>query len=115
MKQKRPFGIKSTSKGVVLVSLKEGFDTVTSHGRFMLTVFGARVEPERESIREHQREGIENAKAKGKHKGRKPAKVNEAKFRAVCSRWHAGEITAIAAIQKMHFTFRQIHMKIFRT
>ena len=83
------------------VSLKENIDTTTPHGRFMLTVFGALAELERESILERQCEGIEIAKAEGKYKGRKPVAVNEAKFRAVCTRWRAGEITATAAMQEV--------------
>ena len=90
-----------TEKGVEFVSLKETIDTTTPHGRFMLTVFGALADLERESILERQREGIEIAKAEGKYKGRKPVAVNEAKFRAVCARWRAGEITATAAMQEV--------------
>ena len=67
----------------------------------MLTVFGALSELERESLLQRQREGIEIAKAEGKYKGRKPVAINEAKFRAVCARWHAGEITATAAMQEV--------------
>lgn len=90
-----------TEKGVEFVSLKENIDTTTPHGRFMLTVFGALAELERESILERQREGIEIAKAEGKYKGRKPVAITEAKFRAVCARWRAGEITATAAMQEV--------------
>lgn len=87
---------------VEFVSLKENIDTSTPQGRFMLTVFGALSELERESILERQREGIEIAKAEGKYKGRKPVPVNEVKFRAVCARWRAGEISATAAMQEMN-------------
>ena len=90
-----------TEKEVEFVSLKENIDTTTPHGRFMLTVFGALAELERESILERQREGIEIAKAEGKYKGRKPVAVNEAKFRSACVRWRAGEITATAAMQEV--------------
>lgn len=90
-----------TDKGVEFVSLKENIDTTTPHGRFMLTVFGALAELERESILERQREGIEIAKAEGKYKGRKPIQVDDAKFRASCARWRAGEITATAAMKEV--------------
>ena len=90
-----------TDKGVEFVSLKENIDTTTPHGRFMLTVFGALAELERESILERQREGIEIAKAAGKYKGRKPVPVDEAKFRATCARWRAGEITATTAMKEL--------------
>ena len=79
----------------------------------MLTVFGALAELERESILERQHEGIEIAKAEGKYKGRKPVAVDEAKFRAVCARWRAGEITATAAMQevglKPNTFYRRVH------
>ena len=51
-----------TEKGVEFVSLKENVDTTTPQGRFMLTVFGALAELERENILERQREGIEIAR-----------------------------------------------------
>ena len=90
-----------TEKGVEFVSLKENIDTTTPHGRFMLTVFGALAELERESILERQREGIEIAKAEGKYKGRQPVVVDEAKMRTVCKRWRAGKITAVAAMEEL--------------
>ena len=43
----------------------------------------------------------EIAKAEGKYKGRKPVAINETKFRAVCARWRAGEITATAAMKEL--------------
>ena len=83
------------------VSLKENIDTAPPQGRFMLTVFGALAELERENILERQREGIEIAKGAGKYKGRKPLDVDETQFKAVCARWRAGEITATAAMQEV--------------
>ncbi len=51
-----------TEKGVGLISLKENVDTDTPQGRFMLTVFAALAELERETILQRQREGIAIAK-----------------------------------------------------
>ncbi len=90
-----------TEKGVEFVSLKENIDTTTPQGRFMLTVFGALAELERENILERQREGIEIAKREGKYKGRKPLEFNEQQFKEVCKRWRAGEITATAAMKEV--------------
>ena len=87
-----------TEKQVEFVSLKENIDTTTPQGRFMLTVFGALAELERENILERQREGIAIAKDAGKYKGRK---VDEAQFKDACKRWRAGEITATAAMQEV--------------
>lgn len=90
-----------TDKQVEFVSLKESIDTTTPQGRFVLTVFGALAELERESILERQKEGIEIAKSEGKYKGRKPIDVNEDKFKALCSSWRAGDITATAAMKEL--------------
>ena len=90
-----------TEKGVEFVSLKENMDTTTPQGRFMLTVFGALAELERESILERQREGIEIAKSEGKYKGRKPVEVNETQFKTVCAKGRAGEMTATAAMREV--------------
>lgn len=90
-----------TEKQVEFVSLKENIDTTTPQGRFMLTVFAALAELERESILERQREGIAIAKDAGKYKGRKPLDVDVGQFKGVCTRWRAGEITATAAMQEV--------------
>ena len=52
-------------KNVEFVSKKEAIDTSTPTGKFMLTIFGAVAELEREYILQRQREGIEIAKANG--------------------------------------------------
>ena len=90
-----------TEKGVEFVSLKENIDTTTPQGRFMLTVFGALAELERENILERQREGIEIAKSEGKYKGRKPINYDEAQMKALCKKWRTGEITATAAMKEL--------------
>lgn len=58
------------SKGVQFISKKESIDTSTAAGKFMLTVFAAMAELEREYILERQAEGIAIAKAEGRMKGR---------------------------------------------
>ena len=90
-----------TEKGVEFVSLKENIDTTTPQGRFMLTVFGALAELERENILERQREGIEIAKSEGKYKGRKPIDYDEAQMKVLCKKWRTGEITATAAMKEL--------------
>ena len=51
-----------SNKHVQFISQKENIDTNTPAGKFMLTIFGAVAELEREYIRQRQREGIEIAK-----------------------------------------------------
>jgi len=60
------------NKGVQFISLKENIDTTTPTGVFMLTVFGAVAQLERDYIKERQAEGIAIAKEERKYKGRKP-------------------------------------------
>lgn len=57
-------------KGVQFVSKKESIDTSTPAGKFMLSVFGALAQLERENILERQAEGIAIAKAEGRMNGR---------------------------------------------
>lgn len=90
-----------TDKGVALISIKEKVDTDTPQGRFMLTIFAALAELERETILQRQREGISIAKKQGKYKGRKPLSFNEEQFRAECQKWRNGEQTATDTMKKL--------------
>ena len=72
---------KLTEKGVEFVSRKEAIDTTTPTEKFMLTVFGAVAELEREYILQRQREGI----AIAKHKGNTP--VASRLSEAILMRW----------------------------
>ena len=90
-----------TQKKVEFISLKENIDTTTAQGRFMLTVFAAMAELERENILQRQKEGIAIAKAAGKYKGKPPIKIDEKQFRAVCHRWRDGNITARQAMDEL--------------
>lgn len=65
------------TKGIKVVSIKEGLDTSTPTGKLMLTMIGAIATFEREITLERQREGIALAKAKGKYKGRKAKELPE--------------------------------------
>lgn len=86
-------------KNVGFVSKKESIDTGTPTGKFMLTVFAALAELERDSLLQRQREGILIAKAQGKYKGRKAKDYPD--FETLLSRVRCGEITATAAMKKL--------------
>jgi len=90
-----------TSKGVDFVSLKECIDTSTPQGKFMLTVFGAMAELERESILERQREGIAIAKEQGLYQGRQKMKIDRERFEAIVREWRADKITAVEAMKRL--------------
>lgn len=88
-----------SQKGIDFYSSKESIDTQTPQGKFMLTVFSAMAELERQNILQRQQEGIAIAKEAGKYLGKPPIKIDEDKFRQVCSRWRNGKITATEAMQ----------------
>ena len=102
-----------TANGVEFVSKKEAIDTTTPTGKFMLAVFGAVAELEREYILQRQREGIAIAKERGKYKGRKPIQTPE--FEQVAAKWRSGTITAAEAMRTLHMTkttfYRRIRQK----
>ena len=83
---------KFAEQGVGFVSQKENIDTTTPTGKFILTVFGAIAELERDSILERQAEGIAIAKANGVYKGRKPIDCPD--FNKVYEQVQSGVITA---------------------
>ena len=84
------------NKGVYFVSLKESIDTSTPTGKFILTIFGAMAELERENILSRQKEGIEIAKKEGKYKGRKRIEIDEKLFNKMVDEYKKGERTAIS-------------------
>ena len=88
-----------TAKGVEFISQKEAIDTSTPTGKFMLTIFGAVAELEREYILQRQREGIAIAKEQGKYTGR-PMKTPP-DFEKIVRQWRQGEMTAIEARKRL--------------
>ena len=74
-------------------------DTTTPSGKFMLTIFAAVAELEREYILQRQKEGIAIAKAQGVYKGRKP--IHRPEFPQVVALWRDGKITAVEAMRRL--------------
>lgn len=99
-----------TRKGVEFVSKKEAIDTTTPSGKFMLTIFGAVAELERDYLLQRQREGIEVAKTKGVYTGRKP--VVHVDFDTVVRKWHAGQITAVEAMKRLNMKSSTFYRKV---
>ncbi len=89
------------SKGVTLVSSKENIDTNTPQGRFVLSIFAALSELEREQTLQRQREGIAIAKSLGKYKGRQPIAIDWVKFGQLHELWKSEEITAVEFQKRM--------------
>lgn len=96
-------------KKVNFISKKETIDTSTPQGKFMLTVFGAMAELEREYTLDRQKEGIaampvdkktgkkvslKTGKATGRPNAEYPSNWNE-----VYSQWKKGDIKAVKAME----------------
>lgn len=99
-----------SNKHVQFISQKENIDTDTPAGKFMLTIFGAVAELEREYIRQRQKEGIEIAKEKGKYKGR-PAKQLDT-FDEIYQQWKSGNITATSASMQLNISRSTFYRKV---
>ena len=89
-------------KHVTLVSLKEQIDTSTPTGRFLVSIFAALAQLEREQILTRQKEGIAAQKANGIYTGGRPrVQVDQKLFDAVIKRWKASEITSVQAMKEL--------------
>lgn len=87
---------KIDATGAGFRSLTESIDTTTAAGRMMMQMVGVFAEFEREMIRERTRAGLERARKKGRHPGRKP-KLTEDQRAAMRSMVLAGEKTEAQA------------------
>ena len=99
-----------TEKDVEFISKKEAIDTTTPTGKFMLTIFGAVAELEREYILQRQREGIAIAKEQGKYTGRKAAQPPE--FDRVVAQWRRGEVTVAEAMRTLKMSKTSFYRKV---
>ena len=99
-----------SNKHVQFISQKENIDTNTPAVKFMLTIFGAVAELEREYIRQRQREGIEIAKQQKKYKGR-PAKQLDT-FDEIYQQWKSGNITATSASMQLNISRSTFYRKV---
>ena len=86
---------------ISLISHKENIDTDTPAGKFMLTVFAALSQLEREQLKQRQREGIEIAKAQGKYTGRKPIEIDWTRFGQLYGEWKSKNITGRDFMRRM--------------
>lgn len=88
-------------KQVEFVSLKENIDTSTPQGKFMLTVFGAMAELERECILQRQKEGIAIARQFNKYQGKPKMEIDKERFIKVCAEWRKGNKTATQCMKEL--------------
>jgi DNA invertase Pin-like site-specific DNA recombinase len=101
-----------TKKGVTLVSHKENIDTNTPSGKFMLTVFAALSQLEREQLKQRQREGIEIAKTQGKYTGRKPIAIDWTRFGQLYGEWKSKNITGRDFMRRMGLSANTFYRRV---
>ena len=101
-----------TDKGVTLVSHKESIDTDTPSGKFMLTVFAALSQLEREQLKQRQREGIEIAKTQGKYTGRKPIEIDWTRFSQLYGEWKSKNITGRDFMRRMGLSANTFYRRV---
>ena len=101
-----------TEKGVTLISHKEKIDTDTPAGKFMLTVFAALSQLEREQLKQRQREGIEIAKAQGKYTGRKPIEIDWTRFGQLYGEWKSKSITGRDFMRRMGLSANTFYRRV---
>ena len=99
-----------TAKQVEFVSRKEAIDTTTPTGKFMLTIFGAVAELEREYILQRQAEGIAIAKQQGIYQGRRP--IVHPDFEKTAALWREGKITATEAMKRLNMKPSTFYRKV---
>ncbi len=101
-----------SDKGVTLISHKENIDTDTPTGKFMLTVFAALSQLEREQLKQRQREGIEIAKAQGKYTGRKPIPTDWTRFGQLYGEWKSKNITGRDFMRRMDMSANTFYRRV---
>ena len=101
-----------TDKGVTLISHKEKIDTDTPAGKFMLTVFAALSQLEREQLKQRQREGIEIAKTQGKYTGRKPIEIDWTRFGQLYGKWKSKNITGRDFMRRMGLSANTFYRRV---
>lgn len=114
---------KITAKGAGLKSLKESIDTTTPAGQFMLTVFGAMAQLERDYILSRQREGIEAHKEADRkrkeqglpaetYKGRKRLQYDPERFKIEVELVEQGKQTHETAARNLGFVDQDGKLKM---
>lgn len=99
-------------KDVKFISQKEALDTGTAQGRFVLSIFGALAELEREQLLQRQREGITIAKALGKYHGRKPIDLDDKKLNELLKLHKKGEVTASEICARLHISRSTLYRRM---
>lgn len=99
-------------KNVAFISQKENIDTNTPSGRFMLTVFAALAQLERETTLQRQKEGIQIAKENGIYKGRKRIGIDGDVFTEQYILWKSGKTQPKYICQKLGISYSTFKRRV---
>jgi len=99
-------------KKVAFISQKENIDTNTPSGRFMLTVFAALAQLERETTLLRQKEGIQIAKGNGVYKGRKRKGIDGEMFTEQYILWKSGKTQPKYICQKLGISYSTFKRRV---
>ena len=87
------------SKGVEVISLKEGINTTSATS--VSAVFAALESFEADLYNANRLAGIARARQAGKYKGRVPIKVDMDRMKSECRKWRDGKQTAVATMRNL--------------
>lgn len=87
-----------TSAGAHLSVLEEGIDTRSPTGRHILRALASLVRMEREGMSQRKKEGIREARARGRRVGRPPL-PQPSGFREICREWSEGRMDFRLAVE----------------
>lgn len=91
--------------GVSLISIREGFDLTSDHGKLLLTMLAGLAELERKNLKARQMAGIVQAKKEGRALGRKK-EINDLDV----SKWRSNNNSSIRETAK-HFEISESSVK----
>lgn len=101
---------KLNSEEVMLVSLKENIDTNSPMGRAMIGMISIFAELERELITERVKEGLENARARGRSGGR--PRLNEEKVKEALALYQTERYSVKEIIDKTGVSKSTLYRRI---
>lgn len=91
------------SKGINLISIKEGIDTSTEVGRMYMVIAGILAEVELSLIKERTQAGREVAKSEGRTGGRPRIEIKDSQ-RALFEKYRNGEISSVYCQELLHMS-----------
>jgi DNA invertase Pin-like site-specific DNA recombinase len=104
--------VKVIDLPTTMIDIQEGQESIIDMvNNILIEVFTTLAQQERETILQRQREGIDVAKAKGKHLGR-PVLELPKEWGKLYKEWKAGNMTAVAFMDKVNMKKATFYKKV---